>query len=392
MRRIQLGDLPGQTYDSLEKEVALLAGPDAGNYVRLTYEDVDKHTVKIGSTRELVYAVQDCADAGFVMISAAVQKEAFTGTYIATPPTSVAAFAPVTPVKIEGQCSQTRKRKKPSPAAKRATGGKRKTPVSKVTVKPRSTGGRKLKPSMKKLEAEESEAVLEAALATLPDNIGDELPVTTAVAPTPDVATSCTNNGVTDGATRTPPAKKAKTGSVRDKICDSLMELRALHIMSPPRIQVALFAGYSNVKSAGFVKVCSQLKKEGLIEYPTKKTIQCSEAGAKQLPAVDPPIDNAAVQARLRVLLKGKNKGKVGSSKTDQVFEVLSDGKVYPRQIVASALGYTNLKSAGFVKALSTLSGLGLAIYPDNTSVQLTDIAFPYGRPGQEEPSTSSSA
>jgi hypothetical protein len=36
------------------------------------------------------------------------------------------------------------------------------------------------------------------------------------------------------------------------------------------------------------LKVC-------IIEYPTKKTIQCSEAGAKKLPADAPPADNAAV-------------------------------------------------------------------------------------------------
>lgn len=377
MRRIQLGDLPQQTYESLKKEVLLLAGPsvdDAGNNVTLTYEDVDKHSVKIGSTRELVYAVQDCSEAGFVVIAASIQSASkfASGAPTASPAAALAAgptvsppaAAPVTPIKIEGQCSQSRKRKAPAPSL---AGSKR------------STGGRKKKPSQKKLEADEA---VEAAMASMPEVLaeadsssGAETTAPDAVASTPAVVV------------RAPPknkksSKAAGVRSVQDKITDSLMELRALQIMEPPRIQVALFAGYSNMKSAGFVKACSQLKKQGIIEYPTKKTIQCSEAGAKKLPAVDPPVDNAAVQARLRVILKGKSKGKIVSTKTDQLFEVLNDGKVYARQAVADALGYTNLKSAGFVKALSTLSALGLAIYPDKTTVQLTDIAFLYGRPG----------
>jgi hypothetical protein len=78
MRRIQLGDLPQQTYDALEKEVLLLAGShDAGMNVTLTHEDVYEHSVKIGSTRELVYAVQDYPEAGFVVIAANIQSDSY---------------------------------------------------------------------------------------------------------------------------------------------------------------------------------------------------------------------------------------------------------------------------------------------------------------------------
>lgn len=545
MRRIQLGDLPEQTYDSFEREVLLLAGiSDDCSNLRLTYEDIDQHVVKIGSTRELVYAVQDCNDAGFVMIAASVEKKRESST---TP--TLKATIPVTPIKTTALAAATTTDPTVLPNAistaalaappavaslvtefpatlikvedqKILTRCKRKLPDLVLRVAKRSTGGRQLKPSMKQLEAEEYRAeeerfeeakakedqldgykveihhtddyVVEEDQAALYESEGktdedkaehhigeyeanedltDEYKADEGIAyeseteeeceaeeeseaeedPTDQLsaekevqaskansaemqrdnvnandiqaegvkpqevqtetvqtveaeavlaATSKAMAEVSGGdstarttelaTTATVPVviastiqvasrtRSKKARNVHEKICDALMELRALHVTEPPRIQVALFAGYSNTKSTGFVKACSQLKKKGFLEYPGSKTMRLSNLGAQKLPPVDPPRDNAAVQARLRVMLQGKGKG--ASSKADQMFEILSDGKVYSRQDVATAMGYSNLKSTGFVKALSILGGLGLAIYPNTTSVQLTDIAFPYGR------------
>jgi hypothetical protein len=328
--------------------------------LRLTYTDVDGHVVTIGSTKEFIYAVQDSLNQGHALITASSKKEAKAPTppALTAPITthttavqaeqqhSVPASIPVTP---DSSFAPSRKRKKA------ATGD----------ISNRTSNGRKKKASRKKVESDATEAAVAAAairpVAVVSHN-------TTAVMPTQ----------LFNDTTTTMPAFEPR--SVHGKICSALMELRALNIPQPPRIQVALFAGYSNVKSAGFAKALSHLKKKGYIQFPNKKSLLLDASCIDKLPAVQAPVDNTAVQARLRVILKGK-KGKVGSSKTDQIFEELTDGMEHNREAVAVATGYTNLKSAGFAKALGTLSGLGLVIYPDKKSLMLTDICFPYGRP-----------
>lgn len=73
--------------------------------------------------------------------------------------------------------------------------------------------------------------------------------------------------------------------------------------------------------------------------------------------------------------------GKGGSTKAEQVFVLLSDGKVHERAKIAAALDYQDINSSGFKKVISKLSGLELVQYPSKPSLQLTDIAFPFGRP-----------
>ena len=188
--------------------------------------------------------------------------------------------------------------------------------------------------------------------------------------------------GVVPVTSNVTPLPAPKVGSTSEKICNSLMELRALNIYKPPRIQVALSAGYSNIKSNGFVKSLSQLCKSGLISYPDKTSLSLTQGAVASLPAVTPPPNNEALQERICRLLVNQKKGKkVGSSKTALIFDALKDGKVHTRQDIANAIGYTNLKSDGFVKGLSALSSMGLLSYPDSKTVVMTDIAFPYGRP-----------
>jgi hypothetical protein len=325
----------------------------------LTYTDVDGHVVTIGSTKEFIYAVQDSLNQGHALITASTSKKeakapppaltapitTHTTAVQAEQQNSVPASIPVTP---DTSFAPSRKRKK----------------VATGDISNRTSNGRKKKASRKKVESDATEASVAAAIrpvAVVSHN-------TTAVMPTQ----------LFNDTTTTMPAFEPR--SVHGKICSALMELRALNIPQPPRIQVALFAGYSNVKSAGFAKALSHLKKKGYIQFPNKKSLLLDASCIDKLPAVQAPVDNTAVQARLRVILKGK-KGKVGSSKTDQIFEELTDGMEHNREAVAVATGYTNLKSAGFAKALGTLSGLGLVIYPDKKSLMLTDICFPYGRP-----------
>jgi hypothetical protein len=381
IRRIQLCDLKELTYEALTKEILTLAAgsgeeqpppPIGKDDLRLTYTDVDGHIVTIGSTKEFVYAIQDSLNQGHALITASPSKKeakippppALTAPTITTDATAVKVEQPEDvptsiPVTPDSKAAPSRKRKKA------ATGD----------------NARKKKTSKKKLESDATEGGATAAIRPKLESDVTEGDVTAAIRPVSAVA---------DNAAATTPAQLLNDTtttrssfdprSVHGKICSALMELRALSIPQPPRVQVALFAGYSNVKSAGFAKALSHLKKEGFVEFPNKKSLRLGASCIDKLPAVQAPVDNTAVQARLRVMLRGK-KGKVGSSKTDQIFEELTDGLAHTREAVAMTTGYTNLKSAGFAKALGTLSGLGMITYPDRSSLMLTDISFPYGRP-----------
>jgi hypothetical protein len=183
---------------------------------------------------------------------------------------------------------------------------------------------------------------------------------------------------------RSTPSTKKHAGGVREKICTALAELHALGIKEAPRIHVALFSDYQNVKSAGFAKALSGVKTAGLIEYPSKGTVRLTASGIAATPPVQPPASNAETLLRLQQVLK-KTSGK-GVTKSDQICQLLSDGQPHTQEAVADATGYTNVKSSGFAKVLSKLSSLGLIVRLKGTNtVQLADVAFPYGRP---EPGT----
>ena len=164
---------------------------------------------------------------------------------------------------------------------------------------------------------------------------------------------------------------------VEQKILSALKELLELGITSPPRKQVALFSGYSNVQSKGFSNAMSKLSKKELIAYPDKKTVALTPAGTAQAGAVTPPTSNAEVQERIKNLLKPKE---------TELFNHLSDGRAHAREKVAAGIGYTNVQSKGFSNALSKMSTLGILEHlTDDTDtkkkmVRLTDIAFPFGR------------
>ena len=176
------------------------------------------------------------------------------------------------------------------------------------------------------------------------------------------------------GATAT--AGKAK-GSVKERILGALGSLHAIGIVEAPRIQLALWSGYSNVNSAGFAKALSQTKKDGLIQYPSGKTVSLTDAGRQTDAAKStvPPKDNAAVHAQIKSLLKPIQ---------IRMFDLLANGAAQTREDLAAGMGYTNLNSSGYAKSLSGMSSLGLIYYPKDAAdkkkklVQLSSICFPF--------------
>lgn len=166
-------------------------------------------------------------------------------------------------------------------------------------------------------------------------------------------------------------------GSVKERILGALAKLNAIGISEAPRIQLALWSGYSNVNSAGFAKALSQTKKEGLIQYPSGKTVSLTDTGRQTEAAKStvPPKDNAAVHAQIKSLLKPIQ---------IRMFDLLANGAIQTREELAAGMGYTNLNSSGFAKSLSGMSSLGLIHYPKHTTdrskklVQLSSICSPF--------------
>lgn len=175
------------------------------------------------------------------------------------------------------------------------------------------------------------------------------------------------------------PSRKTSTGEkvpVEHLILSSLKELLDLGITAPPRLQVAVFSGYSCLQSKGYVRAMKELKTKGYIEYPDSKSVCLTQAGIAKAPsATAAAMNNEQVQQRFKGMLKDK---------APEVFEVLKDGRAHDREQVAAAVGYSCLQSKGFVKALKQIKGLNLIEYPKDGKkklVQLSGLAFPFGRP-----------
>jgi len=85
--------------------------------------------------------------------------------------------------------------------------------------------------------------------------------------------------------------------------------------------------------------------------------------------------DNASAQEDI------KERFKIGG-KSAELFEMLRDGRVHDREYTLGSLGHKSKNSASVM--LSTLKKYGVIEF-DRTTIKMTDICFPYGRPEQTE-------
>jgi predicted transcriptional regulator len=158
----------------------------------------------------------------------------------------------------------------------------------------------------------------------------------------------------------------------------SLKELLDLGVDAPPHSQVAVSSEYTCLQSKTFVKAIKELRKtKGYIEYPDSQTVRLTQAGIANVPSTtSAATNNEQVQQRFKNMLKDK---------ATEVFDILKDGKVHDREVIAASVGYSCLQSKGFVKALKQMNDLNLIEYAKDGKkklVQLTTLAFPFGRPG----------
>lgn len=149
-------------------------------------------------------------------------------------------------------------------------------------------------------------------------------PVTpTKKSPTPKKRKKASKGAAIGGGSKLP---------VRARIIRSIAELHALGKTNAPRIEVAMFAGYSNAASKGFSNPLSMLKTEGIISYPDKNTVSLTALGlgTDEALGVVPPASNAEVHARIKALLKPKQQ---------EIFGLLADGQAHLRDEMAAAVG-----------------------------------------------------
>jgi hypothetical protein len=363
-RRLKVGDLPEQSYEGLIRKASSIVAPESLG--QLSYKDMDGHITAIGSTCELVYAVEDNLQNGFVVIDVASPALRHTMA-VPTPPVPAAAQAPFAHITAaQAAAPAIRRPIAITPVQDRKRKATESGDARPNTASKRQTSRRKKKPSKKKEEAD-------AALVVPPEILSSD----------PVASDTIALVGDPGAGASAPAVKPSILDIVQVKILNALLELHALDIVPAPKIHVALLTGYSNMGSKGFAGALKFLKKNGDVIASRKTgTLYLSAKALQKLPPITPVANNAEFQMRLRVVLtgkRGKNR-KVGYSKTEQIFQYLTDGKVHSREEVASAHGYSNLQSKGFTNAISQLDSLRL-VDKKKKDLQLKDIAFPFGRP-----------
>jgi uncharacterized protein len=164
------------------------------------------------------------------------------------------------------------------------------------------------------------------------------------------------------------PVPSGELGISHLKILSALAKLRAVGIIAPVRIQVALLAGYSNPKSGGFAQPMADLVARGLATG-SFGAVSITPEGLKAAGPVQAPISNRELHAQLRDLL-----GAAEWKMLDLLIQHYP--KAFDRSALAERTGYSNAKSGGFAGPMARLTSLGLAEVPSPGTVRGSDLLF----------------
>lgn len=139
---------------------------------------------------------------------------------------------------------------------------------------------------------------------------------------------------------------------------------------------VATRAGYPDgPKSSAFTMAITRLRKKEFLTVSDDGLLRLTESGRELAGNADIdalPSSNQEQHQRMRESLSAKQK---------LLFQQLTDGQPQTREYLARALGYESHKAGAFTMLLGRTKKLGYLDYIDKVSVQLTDMAFPLGRP-----------
>ena len=166
-------------------------------------------------------------------------------------------------------------------------------------------------------------------------------------------------------------AKDFKINGPQMKILKTVAKLERLPVETT-KATVQSMSGNINTES-GFTKNLGILRKQGMLESGNT-VIELTEQG-RQLDGVfdSSPLSQNEFWDEIKKFLLPKAAGKI--------FDTLIDGRVHDKKTIITKLGYQPDKLSGFEKYLSKMSSLGY-LSKTKTHLQLTDKAFPLGRPG----------
>jgi hypothetical protein len=151
-------------------------------------------------------------------------------------------------------------------------------------------------------------------------------------------------------------------------ILEAVAKLEACGISPVPRLQAALFAGYSNVTSGGFARPVAAVV-EGGYASGGNGSLKLTDLGRQATAHVDAPASNEELHEKFFTLM---------GPPAEKMLRVLI--RRYPKAIaraeLATECGYSNITSGGFVRPLSRLIKLGLAEIPAPGEVAGSDLLF----------------
>ena len=133
-----------------------------------------------------------------------------------------------------------------------------------------------------------------------------------------------------------------------------------------------------DIKEKNLPCILSGLKKNGYVEYPDKSTVRITDEGMEHadIDSIKIPKDNSEAQVEIKTTHNLK-------PKECAFVDLLSDGQIHRRVDVMETLEIKSKQTLSCM--MSGLKGKGFIEYPDKTTVQLTDMCFPFGRPNKDD-------
>ena len=189
--------------------------------------------------------------------------------------------------------------------------------------------------------------------------------------------TNTTTKKSTKSTTTTTVTKKKTTAS-KNALLGVIAQLAPLHQGKPPRDLVARRAGYGNGSNPSFKKALNRAKNKAYVDLTENMVVTLTELGQQE--AGDPPEIATNEQAQETIM-------KELSSKMQDAFKILQDGKVHPRVDLAKMMGYDTEKNQGFKKLLDRIRLKGYLDNVGKESVRLSDLCYPNGRNDDDEDS-----
>jgi hypothetical protein len=158
------------------------------------------------------------------------------------------------------------------------------------------------------------------------------------------------------------------------KIVDAVRWFEILGIAQPTRLQVAFIAGYKPT-GGRFQNLLGELRRLGLIDYPTNGTVSLTEEGERLAGRPDIPMSNEALHGAVAERLDG-SQAKLMAALIERW------PKAMTREQLAEATGY-DVKGGRFQNLLGSLRTIGLVHYPARGHVVADDALFPLSTAGR---------